>query len=727
MPAVVRIDCLSLYSRRAVMKRIGTRREGPRRWAGPGSAALGLIVIFALSLGAISIAPEGSPFASWWPAAGVSVLVALRFSGRRLIAICAAIFVVIFLANIMGGRFANVAVGFAFANTLEAIVGSLVIRGASRTVPRLDSLAVFARLVLAAFAGASVVGLVAGLVVSSFLGGSLVATTAAIVPSHAAAILLIVPLGLLPPRDDRSESSTIESIGTWVLVSIVVAIVFGVNGQLPLGFLPLAALVWSATRLRFRVLQWQLVLLGVAVAVLSALNRGPFAADRFGTAVSANLVQAYIITSSIVFLTLAVIVSTRRAATRALAESELLFRENFSNALLGMLIVERRGARFVATRANAAAIEILDLDPAMGDSPSHRPSSFAEAPAFGAFVPTALASLRAAMPEPGERSADGSPVDPAGWRAELPTVDGRVIDVAVAPMGASDGGRLYALQVVDVSERANAERAMLRALDYEREAVQGLQELDRMKDELISSVSHELRTPLAGILGYTEMLLDGDAGELATSQSEMVGTIERSGRRLRRIVDDLLVISSLDGAEEVPQLQFIDAVGSARAVVAEVRPLAEAKSHRLVFTAAEDRSLTIRGIPDDIDKILVNLIGNAIKYTPRGGSIHVSVRADADAVQFDVLDNGVGIAIDDQAKVFTRFYRAETKSDEVSGTGLGLAIVDLLVRRNDGTIVLESEPDRGTRVTARFARAERPAVTAAPRANDVATQRHPIA
>ena len=665
-------------------------RSVSRRWGVPLSAtvvriALTLLAIFALGVASVEFAPQGAEVAAWWPVAGLSVLLAARFRGRQLWLIFAALLMVTLLANVTAGREPAVAVGFALANAVESVVGARLLRERGGRLFGLDSLRGLVRILVTALACGAAATIIAGITVSVLLSGDFLRVASSVLPAHAAAVLLITPLGLRVMDGARraGRAGGAEVVAQWALVLTAVGIVLGLNDNLHTAFLPYVCLVWGAVRLSMRSFQVQLVVVGLSVAVLSTAGRGPFGVGSIAAAESASLVHVYLLTSALVFYSLAVFVGTQRQFAAALGSSEELFRESFNNATIGMIIATHGDEGLRVDRANSVAINILQLADGSASDPAR---VFTE-------------SARAAFDRVTSLENQG---DPAGWRGQLETHEGKVVDVFVAPLTSVGSDCRFAIQFADVSEKALAERALLRAIEYERKAGARLRSLDSMKNSLISSVSHELRTPLAGILGYSEMLLDGDAGPLTTEQAKMITIVERSGQRLSRIVEDLLTMSRIETSTSRADTERLDPVAVTRAACAELRPLAEAKRQQLTLHAAGSATEGITALPDDIHKIMVNLIGNAIKYTPDGGLIEVGVRTADDMMHLDVIDNGMGIASEDHQRIFEQFYRTNTGDDAPAGTGLGLTIVDALVRRNRGTVTVDSAIGRGTRMTVSF-------------------------
>jgi two-component system, OmpR family, phosphate regulon sensor histidine kinase PhoR len=244
--------------------------------------------------------------------------------------------------------------------------------------------------------------------------------------------------------------------------------------------------------------------------------------------------------------------------------------------------------------------------------------------------------------------------------------------------------------------------AHVRTVQKQREAVERLTALDRIREAFVSTVSHELRTPLTSIAGYLELLSDGSAGPITERQRRMLDVVGRNTVRLRALIDDLLTLSSVDAGRltlESAQLDLRDVVASA---VTAMQPVAEAGGLALTSDLPAG-PLSVRGDRAGLERVLLNLLSNAVKYTPAGGTVTVTGRAAGPAAAISVADTGIGIPAADQAELFSRFFRASNARDSnVPGTGLGLALVRELVERQDGVVELSSEPGLGTTVTLRL-------------------------
>jgi len=222
-------------------------------------------------------------------------------------------------------------------------------------------------------------------------------------------------------------------------------------------------------------------------------------------------------------------------------------------------------------------------------------------------------------------------------------------------------------------------------------------ELDESRREFVANVSHELRTPLTSIMGAAETVVNDPEmdEEMRVYFLEMVMT---ESERMMRIVSDLLVLSRLDNKRTSWSIETFDIGESVRRLCDVMRTDLDAHNHELVFEAEE-------GLPEitadrqRIEQVIINVISNAIKYTPDGGRIAVEVSAISEGsfVQVKVADNGVGIPKEDIAHLFERFYRVEkSRTSDAGGTGLGLAIAKELIDAHGGSIRIESAVDEGT-------------------------------
>lgn len=225
-----------------------------------------------------------------------------------------------------------------------------------------------------------------------------------------------------------------------------------------------------------------------------------------------------------------------------------------------------------------------------------------------------------------------------------------------------------------------------------------LQRLDALKSRFIAVAAHELRTPLSSIMGYVEMLADGDVGPLLDGQQAYLAIIQESARRLLSITNSLLDVTRIEAGRLDLNLETVDLCALARAVAQEHHPQLAARSHRLVLECASDLPAALC---DRIrtHQIIGNLLSNAIKYSPPGSQITIAIRQAQTPgfLQLSVADEGIGIGVEEQQHLFARFFRASNAADTgAGGTGLGLYITRSLVELHGGRIWLESETGMGS-------------------------------
>nr|MBA3414953.1 HAMP domain-containing histidine kinase [Chloroflexia bacterium] len=246
---------------------------------------------------------------------------------------------------------------------------------------------------------------------------------------------------------------------------------------------------------------------------------------------------------------------------------------------------------------------------------------------------------------------------------------------------------------IDITERKRVE-AELRA------AKEAAEEANRLKSAFLSTMSHELRTPLNAVVGYAHLLLDGLDGPLTPRQAEDVERIAEGGAHLMSLIDDVLDLSRIEaGALDLePERVLLEEVVSQ--VVAQVGPQAAAKG--LVVAVAVPAGLVVEADPQRLRQVLLNLVGNAVKFTERGG-VTISARATAAGLECAVADTGIGIAPEIVPHVFDEFRQADSSTTRrYGGSGLGLAITKRLVELHGGTVGVASEPGVGTTFTVRL-------------------------
>jgi signal transduction histidine kinase len=239
--------------------------------------------------------------------------------------------------------------------------------------------------------------------------------------------------------------------------------------------------------------------------------------------------------------------------------------------------------------------------------------------------------------------------------------------------------------------------AQERSLRQQMEALnRRVQEANRLKSEFVTLVSHELRTPLTAIMGYAELLLEGRGGHVTVAQGESLGVVKRNAERLVALIDDLLDLARLEAGKIDLQRRPLKLIDLIQEVARMLRPQLEARGQVLTLNLAEALPV-VWGDTARVTQILTNLFANAHKYTPAGGRIVITARGEAGRVRVAVQDTGVGLAPEDQAQLFTPFFRAQDDATQgVGGTGLGLAITRALVELHSGAMTVTSVPGQGS-------------------------------
>jgi signal transduction histidine kinase len=264
--------------------------------------------------------------------------------------------------------------------------------------------------------------------------------------------------------------------------------------------------------------------------------------------------------------------------------------------------------------------------------------------------------------------------DQQGGAVDLLTRYGRKVPVAVS-----------SAPILDPRSRVVGGVDVVRDVSRERE-------IDEVKSALISTVSHELRTPLTLIHGFAELLVLRDMS--VERQRTAAEEILEASRRLARLIDDLLSVSRMESGRLVLDPRPLDLAAVVERILSPFRAMADRHTLRAKLPGALP---VLWGDPDKVEQILTNLVGNAIKYSPEGGEVLVTVEHGEDSVQVSVRDQGIGMSPRDMGQLFEKFYRVDR--DEVrraGGTGLGLYITKRLVEMHGGRIWAESRPGVGS-------------------------------
>ena len=652
-------------------------------WGLPlASAALVLLVGYL----AAAHRPLESSVALWWPVAGVSVgAYAVAWRRRQRAAVLAALGLGVLGAELLAGYTPAASLWLALANLADPVVCVGLL---SRVLPdlRLRDARDFARFCTAALVGVLATAVVAAMPVHLLLEADVWTVMRAVVPSHLSAVLVIAPLALLAPRRPAPAGrlETTAQVTTLVLVTVWV---FAPGQDLPFTFLCIGFLIWGAARVSALALWGQVVLVAVIAALATTWGWGTYAATvaayRLPPETMATLLDVMIAGIALAVWPLWLAMDVHRASLAEVRESRELL-DSVLEGATGTAIVGA-GLDGTVTSWNTGAERVFG---------------------WPAAQVVGLRSVTALRTAPVEPSLDALVAPLLAGRAwvdqdwECSRGDGRQVTVAVRVTArrSADGAVLGWIVVgEDVTEKRRTERALQDALERERQAVQRLEDLDAAKSTFVQSVSHELRTPMTSVLGYTDMLLEQRAGDdLNDRQRRMLVSVSRNGRRLLTLIEDLLLLSRVETRAFTAVTERLDLRTSVRRGCEAVAPQAEAASVHLE-TDLGPGAVPVIGDADQLERLTVNLVGNAVKFSPAGSTVRVCVTArDGEAV-LTVSDQGMGIPQDEVARLFERFFRSSNaRRAEVQGSGLGLAIAKEVVDRHDGQVEVESQEGAGT-------------------------------
>ncbi len=222
-----------------------------------------------------------------------------------------------------------------------------------------------------------------------------------------------------------------------------------------------------------------------------------------------------------------------------------------------------------------------------------------------------------------------------------------------------------------------------------------VRELESLKSEMINMASHDLRGPLGNAMGYFELLVGQLGSTLSAQQQGFVSNVRQSFQSMKTLIDDLLSLEKIESEQQTSRESFaLDAL--VKEVCDEQQSAADLK-HQTLITAVPDESLMVVGNPLQLRQAVVNLVSNAIKYTPNDGKITVRLHTADQQFRFEVIDTGYGISLERQARLFHRFYRAKQPgTEQIPGTGLGLSLVKAIIVRHGGDVWVKSAQGMGS-------------------------------
>ncbi|MFC7493930.1 MULTISPECIES: ATP-binding protein [unclassified Nocardioides] len=659
----------------------------PRSSLLPAVGMLALVAFFGV--GAVNGAPDGGHAIGIWPAALATSTPMV--SRRPATAVVLALIAVIAFLTIWFDRPPEVALGLAVGLTAETWLVWRILADGVRHRAALQTGADLVRYIVASATGGVVAAAAASLTSLATGWGEPGMLALAVGTASLASQLAVLPVfcRLLP---HHGVSGVLERIALWVLILVTSPVIFMADDFPALVFLLMPLLAWSAMRSgAYEAIAQLLVPLGVAI-VLTTAGHGPFAHvdERFGLPVDMQgvLLCAFIIGCSLVVVPFVLTVGSQlESARQVAAERDRV--QNIVDGITGVAIIGTDELGRV-TLFNPGAERLLGYTSGEVEGVSTR--IFHDA--YG------VAEKAAELGLPDDFSAVASALIGYG-PTDLKFVrkDGEVrnhsmsLNRIVDDRGATTG---YVSTSEDITDRVEAENRLVEALETERQAVDRLREVDQVKDAFVSSVSHELRTPITSILGYVEMLQDGEYGDLEPAQLAAVQRVATNSSRLLSLIDDLLTLSRIQEGG----LGMVDRVVDLREVVeaacAVVAP-SLAKRETILEVDAPGEPVPFLGDRDMLERVVINLVSNAVKFTPERGRVDVRLRIGDESVEIEVADTGIGIPVQEQERLFSRFFRSSLAQEQaIPGSGLGLSIAHAIVEQHGGSIAVESEPGVGT-------------------------------
>ncbi|GAB2882158.1 ATP-binding protein [Nocardioides pacificus] len=654
---------------------------------------VGVLALTALlGWAAVDAAPDATHALGVWPVGLVTG--ALLWAGPRQRPAVALVALVVAVGSVWGaGRPLGLAIGLGLVVVAQAAAGAwYLLRNPDG--PRLVTGAEGIRF---ARAGLLSLGVVA-------VGGAIVplVTGVGTVPSMVLGLLGVTfasHLALVPYFLQVSHHAplfmTWERVLHWVIVAAVCVIIFWIAESLPLLFVLIPFLVVAAARGTVREVQGQVLMCGLFAAWFTTAGHGPFPGvhDSFGHPawVEQLMLVLFIGACAIGTLPFAMTTGLERGRTRAVAIERDLVQRIVRNVSGIAIIGLDEDARI--TLFNPGAEELLGYreSEVLGELPSffHERDEFLEhaqmldvEPSYPALASALTTAPRGPCREWTFRRKDGE------VRRHSMTLT-RVYDERNGPAG-------YVVTSEDVTERMARQQALEEALAAQRLAMARLRELDRIKDGFVANVSHELRTPITNIVGYLELLEDGAFGELGKGQAKAMARVSQNSTRLLELIEDLLLLvrAQEDLGEHLHEMvDARDVVASARAKLARALEGRELN----IEVRLTDEPLVVRGDREKLERVMLNLASNAVKFTPDGGRIKIRAEQLVDAVELSVSDTGLGIPPDEQGLLFTRFFRSSIAEEHaIQGSGLGLSIAATIVELHGGTIEVTSAPGEGS-------------------------------
>lgn len=629
-----------------------------------------------------------------WPPTGIAIASVLIFGPRVL----PGVFLGAFAANLPTSLPVPFALGIAMGNTLEAFAAWFLLRRSKRWQNSFDSVGEVLTFVVYAAVLATLLSATVGSLSVCFAHPAewdrFTSLWLTWWMGDGFGALIFAPLMLSWSSSRRVEREDVPEIASlFVLLLIVSLIVFagwfpGSVKTYPLAYLCLPCLLWAALRFDQRIVTSSIVLITIVAIWGARHGYGPFIQPSRN--VTLLLLISFVGTSSLMTLLVAAVTSERR---RLGSELELHRRR------VEDIVQHVPGVVWEAWGKPDAANQRIDfVSSHVENMLGYSAEEWLSTPNFW---------LSVVHPDDRERAATEAAAifmsrKGGSSRFRWMHKDGREVWVEAQSIVVCDENGPIGMRGVtlDITAAVKAEIERAELLERESHARQEAEEASRLKEEFLATVSHELRTPLNAVVGWSRLLRSGQLDADGTTHA--VEVIERNAAAQRQIIEDLLDVSRIITGKLRINTQPVDLLLIIHAAIDAVRPAAEAKEIR-ISTHIEAPDSIVRADSERLQQVLWNLLANAVKFTPAGGTVDLYLEQHGSLAEIRIEDSGPGVPAEFLPRIFERFSQADGSSTRKhGGLGLGLAIVRHLVELHGGTVSAANREGGGAVLTVRL-------------------------
>ncbi|WZH35548.1 MAG: ATP-binding protein [Microbacterium enclense] len=661
-------ECTALRGKTVPLNNLAYRLRGSSPWRRLTVVAALLTAAVILAFVFTQISSGEQRLASWWPAAGFAAGAAIIAKRRELPLVLAVVLVSTGLASLLAHRPVVVAVAGAVGITAQCwLVRRFAVDREDR--PRLFTLGDAARLTVGIALGGVVIGatvfaarLTTSSVDTAFTGAFQVAA------GTTSAIVLIVPFFVISRRRRSTQNVRVVALSCSVTTAAAV-LAFWPSQEQAFAFLPLPFLAWASLSLTMPAALVQVIIVNAIALTSTGVDGGPFSAVN-GPISAVAMIEIYVIASTAMCVFIAAVRNERDSNAEQHAASTALMRQGFARAGTGYLVLrDTEHDTFGILDVNDTALALMP-ESFRGNGGQHL---LIEGSHLHRLCLEALGS---------HTKVDRS------WTDAAP------LSVVAEELPDTTNDRVLLVTVMDLSAVEAARRAANEQLRQERETSERLRQTNEKHDLFVASVTHELRTPLTSIVGYTEEALEAAIDD---EQRGYLKVVQRNADRLFTLVQDVLNTTHPHSSRETHAKLNLNKI--IEDTVDDLQH--EATSRGVTLTASAPLEMRTRGSELEIRRGLVNLVANAVKFTPSGGYVMISVSSSDDSFIIDVSDSGPGMNDVELAQAFDRFYRSnDAVAQGIPGTGLGLGIARDVIEANGGTLTLHHNSPHG--LTARM-------------------------